>query len=92
MPVVGIEISDEDAETVAGYVEKQGDDFFSHVAVDPLRKSFIAYGVSGTPTVVLVDGDGVVRHRQVGYQPKTGLTVKGWSWPAPGGREEPAAR
>ena len=57
--------------------------FFARVAVDPLRRSFIAYGVSGTPTIVLVDDEGVVRHRQVGYKAGDGLTVEGWRW-APG--------
>ena len=27
----------------------------------------IDYGVSGTPTFILVDDDGIIRHRQVGY-------------------------
>ena len=54
---------------------------FSDVAVDPLRKSFLAHGVSGTPTIVLVDSQGVIRHRQVGYSAKEGLTADGWNWP-----------
>ena len=48
-------ISDENAETVAGFVEKQGETFFRQVAIDPLRRSFITHGVSGTPTILLVD-------------------------------------
>jgi thiol-disulfide isomerase/thioredoxin len=76
-------ISDEGAATVTGYLDTRQEPFFARVAVDPLRRSFIAYGVSGTPTIVLVDDKGVVRHRQVGYKAGDGLTVEGWRW-APG--------
>jgi hypothetical protein len=68
---------------VAGYLERRQEVFFEQVAVDPHRRSFISYGVSGTPTIILVDGEGVIRHRQVGYNAKKGLTVEGWSWSAP---------
>ena len=47
IPVVAI--SDENADTVAGFLKKRTEDFFEEVAVDPLRKSFITFGVSGTP-------------------------------------------
>jgi thiol-disulfide isomerase/thioredoxin len=76
-----VAITDEDEETVGRFLAERQEAFFARVAVDPLRRSFIAYGVSGTPTVVLVDGDGVIRHRQVGYLAGKGLTVDGWSWP-----------
>lgn len=78
LPVLAI--SDEDADIVGGYLDKLEEGFFERVAVDPLRKSFISFGVSGTPTIVLVDGEGVVRHRQVGYKPSEGLSVEGWRW------------
>ena len=73
-------ISDEDEETVARFLADREEPFIPDVAVDPLRRSFVAYGVSGTPTLLLVDAEGVIRHRQVGYGAK-GLTVEGWSWP-----------
>ncbi|MDH3746182.1 MAG: redoxin family protein, partial [Acidobacteriota bacterium] len=73
-------ISDEESKVVAEHLEKRDDGFFDQVAVDPLRKSFISWGVSGTPTIVMVDEKGVVRHRQVGYKPSEGLSVDGWSW------------
>ena len=81
IPVLAI--SDEAAGTVSGYLETRQKAFFEWVASDPLRRSFIDYGVSGTPTIVLVDDKGVVRHRQVGYKVGDGLTVEGWRW-APG--------
>ena len=65
---------------MSGYLDTRQEAFFERVAVDPLRRSFIAYGVSGTPTIVLVDDKGAVRHRQVGYKAGDGLTVEGWSW------------
>jgi thiol-disulfide isomerase/thioredoxin len=76
-------ITDEGSAKVAGYLERRQEAFFERVAVDPHRRSFISYGVSGTPTIVLVDGEGVIRHRQVGYNAEKGLTVEGWSWSAP---------
>jgi thioredoxin-related protein len=58
------------------------------VATDELRRSFLAYGVSGTPTFVLVDGEGVIRSYSVGYSPAKSLGIEGWTWakapPAPG--------
>jgi thiol-disulfide isomerase/thioredoxin len=78
LPVVAI--SDEADQTVRRFLEERTEPFFSEVAVDPLRKTFLDYGVSGTPTILLVDQEGVIRHRQVGYSPKNGLTVDGWTW------------
>ena len=53
--------------------------FPERVATDELRRSFLAYGVSGTPTFVLVDGEGVVRSYSVAYSPAKGLGVDGWT-------------
>jgi len=46
LPVLAI--SDEDEETVGAFLAGRTEAFFPSVAVDALRKSFIAYGVSGT--------------------------------------------
>jgi thiol-disulfide isomerase/thioredoxin len=78
LPVLAI--SDEDAGTVAAFLQKRREPFFESVAVDALRKSFVLYGVSGTPTILLVDPKGVIQHRQVGYNPEKGLQVEGWNW------------
>jgi thiol-disulfide isomerase/thioredoxin len=78
VPVLAI--SDEDRQTLSGFLANRVEPFFEHVVSDPLRRSFIAHGVSGTPTIVLVDADGVVQHRQVGYKPSDGLMVQGWNW------------
>jgi thiol-disulfide isomerase/thioredoxin len=80
LPVLAI--SDEDADTVREFLADRKEAFLSEVAVDPLRQSFQAFGVSGTPTLLLLDAEGTIRHRQVGYTPEKGLTVEGWKWPA----------
>jgi thiol-disulfide isomerase/thioredoxin len=71
LPVLAI--SDEDPQTVEKFLGRGGDPFFEHVAVDVLRRSFRAYGVSGTPTIVWIGDDGAVRRRQVGYDSGKGL-------------------
>ena len=73
-------ISDEDEDTVRSFLEGRKEAFFSQVAVDTLRKTFTSYGISGTPTILLVDRDGIIRHRQVGYNAEKGVTVEGWTW------------
>jgi thiol-disulfide isomerase/thioredoxin len=84
-----VAISDEEGETVSNYLDTRVEPFFDQAAVDPYRRSFISYGVSGTPTMVLVDAEGVIVHRQVGYNAADGLTVEGWSWESPA---EPAPK
>ncbi|MDH3728639.1 MAG: TlpA family protein disulfide reductase, partial [Myxococcales bacterium] len=76
IPVLAI--TDEDSAKVAGFLDKHQEEFFSLVATDRRRASFVAYGVSGTPTMVLVGKDDVVRQRQVGYNLAEGLSFKGW--------------
>jgi hypothetical protein len=43
--------------------------------------------VSGTPTIVLVDAKGSVRHYQTGYNLENGLRIDGWSWEGREGSE-----
>jgi hypothetical protein len=60
--------------------------FPATVATDVDRRAFLSYGVSGMPTFVLVDGAGVVQSYAVGYNPKKGLAIDGWTWSKrPGG-------
>jgi thiol-disulfide isomerase/thioredoxin len=77
-PVVAI--TDEEGETLDGFFSGFGRPFPERVATDAARRAFLAYGVSGTPTFVLVDGGGVVRSYSVGYTPAKGLGVPGWAW------------
>ena len=73
-------ISDEEQATVSKFLDGWKRPFFESVAVDPFRQAFISYAISGTPTIVIVDADGSISHRQVGYTVKDGLKVEGWHW------------
>ncbi len=73
-----VAITDEDPETLAPFFLDMQEPFPEVVAIDPLRISFRNYGVSGTPTFVLIDGKGVVRHYQSGYTLERGLQIEGW--------------
>ena len=73
-------ISDEEQATVSKFLDGWKRPFFESVAVDPFRQAFISYAISGTPTIVIVDADGSISHRQVGYIVKEGLKVEGWHW------------
>jgi thiol-disulfide isomerase/thioredoxin len=74
-----IAITDEDAETLAPFFRDWRDPFPEIVAIDAERKMLQRFGVSGTPTFVLIDGAGVVREYQTGY-PAAGLKFAGWNW------------
>jgi len=73
-------ISDEAPETVQPFLEGFKEPFPNLVATDRRRITFQSYGVSGLPTFVYVDGQGVVRHVQSGYTAKMGLQIDGWKW------------
>ncbi len=76
-----VSITDEDTEQLDRFFAGRTDgDFPALVARDPKRETFLAYGVSGTPTFVLVDGDGIVRSVSTGYTPAKGLAIEGWRW------------
>jgi thiol-disulfide isomerase/thioredoxin len=80
VPVVAI--SDEPAETLDAFFAGFASPFPSRVASDEARRSFVGYGVSGTPTFVLVDGEGIIRSYSVGYTRATGIGIAGWKWTA----------
>jgi thiol-disulfide isomerase/thioredoxin len=75
-----VAISDESPEVVDAFLGGFDEPFPYLVATDAYRKSFQDYGVSGTPTFVLVDRKGIVRHYQRGYRPESGLEIEGWEW------------
>jgi thiol-disulfide isomerase/thioredoxin len=77
-PVVAI--TDEPAETLDAFFSSFGKPFPERVATDEARRAFLAYGVSGTPTFVLVDGDGTIRWTATGYSLARGLGIEGWTW------------
>jgi thioredoxin-related protein len=67
-----IAITDEIPEQLDKFFETR-DEFPERVAIDRQRQSFLAYGVSGTPTFVYVDADGKVADYSSGYNEKKGL-------------------
>ncbi len=77
-----IAITDEDAARLDPFFAKHSGPFPDLVATDENRQAFLAYGVSGMPTFVLVDGKGVVRGHATGYSAAKGLALDGWRWSA----------
>ena len=75
-----VAISDEERGTLDSFFAGSSKEFPHTVARDPKRRAFRDYGVSGTPTFVLVDGAGVVQSVSTGYTPKKGLGIPGWTW------------
>jgi thiol-disulfide isomerase/thioredoxin len=73
-------ITDEDPEQLDAFFGDLSTPFPATVASDPLRLAFQAYGVSGTPTFVLIDAGGVVRQYQNGYSSAEGLGFEGWTY------------
>ena len=78
VPVVAI--TDEPPEKLDAFFAKYNGPFPAIVAVDELRRAFLAYGVSGTPTFVLTDVTNKVQSIASGYRPDIGLQLAGWSW------------
>ncbi len=68
-----VAITDESRTQVDAFFQRYQGAFPSIVAIDEFRKAFVAYGVSGTPTFVVIDGDGRVQGTYVGYDAKRGL-------------------
>jgi cytochrome c biogenesis protein CcmG/thiol:disulfide interchange protein DsbE len=75
-----IAITDEAPEQLDAFFKAFHDPFPETVAVDEDRRTFLTYGVSGTPTFVLVDGAGTVQNHHTGYTPAKGLELPGWTW------------
>ena len=75
-----VAITDEDPDKVRDFLKTFGQPFPSIVATDRHRLTLQGYGVSGLPTIVLVDRDGVVRHVKTGYTREGGLGIDGWKW------------
>jgi len=75
-----IAITDEASETLDAFFSKFDKPFPERVATDAGRGAFLAYGVSGTPTFVLVDEAGIIRSYSVGYTPAKSLGIDGWRW------------
>ena len=57
----------ESEERIGSFLSQEG--LTLPVLLDPESRSLRAFSSSGIPTVVLIDGEGIVRHVQVGYGP-----------------------
>ena len=77
-PVVAI--TDEGREELDAFFKKWKAPFPENVVSDEDRLTFSNYGVSGTPTFVLVDQAHLVRAYGVGYSRPKGLPIEGWKW------------
>ena len=78
IPVLAV--SDEAPATVRTFLDGWSAAFPQQVASDELRLSHVSYGVSGTPTFVLVDDHDKIEWRQTGYSTGRGLGLPGWDW------------
>ena len=81
-----IAITDEPADQLTAFFQQRTAPFPQTVAIDEVRRTFLTYGLSGTPTFVLVDGQGIVQSYATGYTPQKDLGIDGWTWrdrPAP---------
>jgi thiol-disulfide isomerase/thioredoxin len=77
---LGIEvvaITDEEPEQLDAFFSSYRGPFPPVVAIDENRRTFLDYGVSGTPTFVLIDGSGRVERQKVGFSRAKGLEVLG---------------
>lgn len=75
-----IAITDERAAQLEPFFETRNSPFPRTVATDRRRLAFQSYGVSGTPSFVLIGPDGTVQSTSTGYSREKGLGVPGWSW------------
>lgn len=78
VPIVAI--TDERPAQLDPFFENFEDPFPEVVGMDHNRATFLSYGVSGTPTFVLVGADGVVQATSTGYSREKGLSIEGWRW------------
>lgn len=76
VPVIAI--TDEKETVLTSFFEQFEGAFPPIVAMDRSRATFLSYGVSGTPTFVLVGDDGIVDSASTGYNRKKGIAIGGW--------------
>jgi thiol-disulfide isomerase/thioredoxin len=78
LPVVAV--TDEGRDELDAFFKKWKAPFPENVVSDEDRLIFSAYGVSGTPTFVLIDERKLVKSYSVGYSRPKGLQIDGWKW------------
>lgn len=75
-----IAITDEPADKLDTFLKNFAGEFPENILIDDYRKDFVAFGVSGTPTFVVIDPEGRVEHLHTGYREVDGLGIAGWTW------------
>jgi thiol-disulfide isomerase/thioredoxin len=73
VPVLAV--SDEEPDTIKKFLSTWKDPFPERVVSDELRQAYLGFAVSGTPTFILLDADGKIEWRHVGYSAKDGLAI-----------------
>ena len=67
-------------ESVDAFLQKHKGPFPEAIVLDERRRSFLDYGVSGTPGFVLVDEQGNISSLNSGYRASRGLVSDDWKW------------
>jgi thiol-disulfide isomerase/thioredoxin len=76
LPVLSVACESGDPEQVAAYARSHG---ITHpVMLDPEGALARRFGVRAYPTTFVIDGDGEIRHVEVGYMSKLGLRARMW--------------
>ena len=75
-----LSITDEAVESVDAFLQKHTGPFPETIVLDERRRSFLDYGVSGTPGFVLVDEQGNISSLNSGYRASRGLVIDDWKW------------
>ncbi len=75
-----IAITDEPSEILDKYFNSMHDPFPPIVAIDWERRDFSNYGISGSPSFVLIDAEGRIQSIAAGYSRVRGLPFPDWKW------------
>jgi len=75
-----LSITDEAVESVDAFLQKHKGPFPETIVLDERRRSFLDYGVSGTPGFVLIDEQGNISSFNSGYRASRGLVIEDWKW------------
>jgi thiol-disulfide isomerase/thioredoxin len=77
-----IGVTDQSREELDKFFDSGGE-YLGNIAMDDYRHTFLTYGVSGTPSFVLIDASGKISSHSTGYSPEKSLGIEGWEWTAP---------
>jgi peroxiredoxin len=76
VPVLTIASQSGSASDVAAYVREHG--ITPRVMVDEASTLALRFGVHAFPSTFVIDGDGAIRHVEVGYTSELGLRTRVW--------------